>query len=78
MGTEEEELSSAKRQLYYAIVGLLFINIPGAIYKAVKRDGSSLTLDGRPTGTAWTNTSLDGNIFFDFFNLGTTLNENII
>jgi hypothetical protein len=34
MGENEEDLSKAKRQLWYAIVALLFINIPGTLYEA--------------------------------------------
>lgn len=34
MGSDEEQLSSAKRQIWYMLVALLFINIPGTLYEA--------------------------------------------
>jgi hypothetical protein len=34
MGSDEEQLSSAKRQIWYAAVALIFINIPGTLYEA--------------------------------------------
>ena len=38
MGNNEEQLSNSKRQLWYTLIGLLFINIPGTIYEAFHRD----------------------------------------
>ena len=34
MGSDEEKLSSSKRQLWYTLVWILFINIPGTLYEA--------------------------------------------
>ena len=34
MGSDEEKLSAAKRQLWYTIVALVFINIPGLLFQA--------------------------------------------
>lgn len=41
MGSDEEKLSSAKRQLWYMLVALVFINIPGTLYEAFYKDGST-------------------------------------
>lgn len=41
MGSDEEKLSSAKRQIWYALVAMLFINLPGSIYEAFYKDGTT-------------------------------------
>ncbi len=41
MGSDEEQLSSAKRQIWYMLVALLFINIPGTIYEAFYKNGDT-------------------------------------
>lgn len=41
MGSDEETLSKAKRQIWYFLVALLFINIPGTIFEAFYKDGST-------------------------------------
>ncbi len=38
MGSDEEQLSSAKRQIWYALVALLFLNIPGSLYNVFRKD----------------------------------------
>ena len=32
MGTDEDALSTSRNQIWYAAIGLLFINIPGTLY----------------------------------------------
>ncbi|MFA5917273.1 MAG: hypothetical protein WC850_03525 [Candidatus Gracilibacteria bacterium] len=34
MGTDEEKIKSAKRQIWYSIIGVIFISMPGTIYEA--------------------------------------------
>ena len=34
MWTDEEQLTSSKRQLWYTVVAFVFINIPGSLYQA--------------------------------------------
>ncbi len=34
MGTNEEQLGAAKRQLWYVLIALVFINIPGVLFNA--------------------------------------------
>jgi hypothetical protein len=41
MGSDEEKLSAAKRQLWYALVALVFINIPGTLYESFYSDSST-------------------------------------
>ena len=41
MGSDEERLSSAKRQIWYAVVALVFINIPESLYRVFVKDGST-------------------------------------
>ncbi len=81
MGSDEKELWAAKRQIRYALVWLLFINIPWTLYNAFKKDDlTGITVDSRVTGTNWTSTDVvnDNSIIADIFNLGITLNDNII
>ena len=41
MGSDEEKLSSSKRQIWYAAVALIFINIPGTLYEAFYKNGET-------------------------------------
>jgi hypothetical protein len=78
MGSDEEKLSSSKRQIWYAAVALVFINIPGALYEAFYKNGD--------TSVGWdvtnsfddANVSESWNLFFDVFIFGNTLNNQII
>lgn len=38
-GTDDEKLSTSKRQIWYSAIGLLFINIPGTLYSVFRSDG---------------------------------------
>ena len=38
MGTNEDELGKAKTQIRYILVALLFISIPGSIYRAFRKE----------------------------------------
>lgn len=79
MGSDEERLSSSKRQLWYALVAIIFINIPGTLYEAFYKDGST-TVWSQISSGAFGNESTEssGNILFDFFVFGHTLNDQII
>ncbi|MBW7954680.1 hypothetical protein H3C61_02620 [Candidatus Gracilibacteria bacterium] len=51
MGSDEARLSESKRSIWYAIIGLLFVNIPGLLYssfsdKRTTDDITSTTGDG--------------------------------
>jgi len=45
MWTNEEQLSSSKRQFYYALTGLLFINIPDILLSAITPNPTSASID---------------------------------
>ncbi len=68
MGSDEEKLSTAKRQLWYMMVALVFINIPWAIFNAFYRGTNSATVGGSVGGWAFedASSSSSGNIFFNF------------
>lgn len=68
MGSDEEKLSAAKRQLWYMMVALVLINIPWAIFNAFYRGTSSATVGGSVGGWAFEDgsSSSSGNIFFNY------------
>lgn len=77
-GSDEEQLSSAKRQIWYALVALVFINIPGTLYEAFYKDastsvGSDINSDAFETASSDTSS----NLFFDFFVFDYTINDQI-
>jgi hypothetical protein len=81
MGSDEKELSAAKRQIRYALLWLLFINIPGTLYNAFRKDTASDITIGTPIrNNNWTSTDItsDGSIIADVFNLWVTINDNIV
>jgi hypothetical protein len=81
MGSDEKELSSAKRQIRYALLGLLFINIPGTLYSAFRKDSAwEVSIGGDIRNSSWTSTDItsDGSIIADIFSLGVTINDNIV
>ncbi|NVP17204.1 hypothetical protein HUU51_00630 [Candidatus Gracilibacteria bacterium] len=77
MGTDDEALSKSKRSLWYAGIGLFFINMPGTIYNAVKGDKTNIS---GGIGSSWSNeiNSTTTNLFIntDIFSL--TLNNTVI
>lgn len=79
MGSDEEQLSSAKRQIWYAAVALIFINIPGTLYEAFYKNWNTSVGSRVSTSAFWNNSSEStGNLFFDFFVFGNTLNNQIV
>lgn len=76
--TEEEQLSSWKRQIWYTIIAFVFINIPWALFNAFNSN-ASITVDSRTSYSSWFKTpGNEWNIFIDAFSLGKTLNTDII
>lgn len=77
MGSDEERLSSAKRQIWYALVAMLFINLPWTLYEAFYKDGT--TSVGSNVGGSFDDTNVDsGNLFFDFFVFSSTVDSIIV
>lgn len=73
----DEQLSTARKQIMYAMIGLLFINIPWTLYEAFHRDGKEYIW--WMIGQSWFETDRnDNNIFIDFFDFWMTFNDNII
>ena len=77
--TNEEELSSSKRQLMYGAVWLIFINIPGTLYNAFVSDTPSNIWE-----RIWAGPFIkkpgnnESNLFIDIYNFWNTLNGDII
>ena len=72
MWSDEDTLSKAKRQLWYSIVALLFINMPWALYKAFHKPEYE---------TIWPSTNFNSNsqsLFFDYFNFGYTFWDQVV
>lgn len=79
MGSDEEQLSAAKRQIWYAVLALVFINIPGTLYEVFVKDGST-TVGSAISASAFENesTQSSGNLFVDFFVFGNTVSNQIV
>ncbi len=76
--TDEEQLTSAKNQIWYTVIAFAFINIPGAIFKAFdgnKQIGISGTSNGSYIGTPG---SGENSIFINGWNLTQVLDGDII
>ncbi|MCD5380806.1 hypothetical protein LR004_02665 [Candidatus Gracilibacteria bacterium] len=67
MGTDEDKLSKSKNQLWYSLIALVFINIPGTIYSAISADSNNSVIndDGTIdfTGEGQTNLIVPGDGF---------------
>lgn len=76
MWTDEEQLSSSKRQLWYTVIAFVFINIPGSLYQAFDSKWWSVW---NTTYSSWFKTPWnETNLFMDAFSLWRTLNTDII
>ena len=78
MGSDEEQLSSSKRQIWYMLVALVFINIPDTLYYAFYKDSD--TSIGGDLEWWFNNASTETaqNLFFDFTTFGYGLNNQIM
>lgn len=74
--TDEEDLSSAKRQIYYTVIWLALVNIPWLLFDSFNPT-SRWSINSSVPAVSWT-TNSDYNIFFNVFNFWYTLNNNII
>lgn len=81
MWSDEEQLSASKRQIWYALIALVFINIPGTLYEAFYKD-SSTSPEAWSATTLWAfwneSTEATGNILFNFYVFTGTLNNQIV
>ncbi|MDD4151234.1 MAG: hypothetical protein PHR68_01345 [Candidatus Gracilibacteria bacterium] len=79
LGKDDDQLSKSKRQLRYALVAMLFINIPGTLYNSFRRDDlSSMDITNRTNLGSWTSVDTTANIFINPFNFGYTVNDSIL
>lgn len=80
MWTDEDSLSSWKRQLWYTIVAFVFINIPGAIFDVFNSNSTINVTTNKVWWSSWFKTPWENqsNLFFDAVNLWQTLNGDII
>ena len=76
MGSDEEMLTNSKRQIWYTLIALVFINIPWTIYNAFYNDTPESIWSPWPS---WWRNSWDWwNIFLDIFDFWITVNDSII
>jgi len=79
MWSDEEKLSASKRQIWYSIVALVFINIPESIYRVFIKDwtttvGWNIGIDNFENES----TTTSGNLFVDWVQLWLTVNDSIV
>lgn len=79
MGSDEEQLSASKRHIWYSLVALVFINIPGSIYQAFYKDGTQ-SIGDSVNGDNFTDAASEsaGNIIFNFSAFGQTFAGQIV
>ena len=77
MWSDEEKLSTAKRQIYYTLMWLVFINIPGTIYNIFV--STKWTLDGWINWTWSSQVAQESvNIFINTFEFDRSINWGLI
>lgn len=75
MWSDEEALSKSKRQIWYSVVALLFINMPWSLYNVFfKRSHETL---GNKIDASWFEW-WQQNLFFDWFNFWYTFWDQIV
>jgi hypothetical protein len=62
--SDEDKISSSKRQVWYSIIWLVFINIPWTLYDAFQSDGGEINQD-QLREDQFRSEQLWGNLFFD-------------
>ncbi len=77
LGDNEEELSKWKRQIWYSVIGIIFVNIPGTLYEAFFIDGTE-SVGQNVSNSSFLSEGSSSNLFVDFFVFGNTLNDNIV
>ncbi|MDD3646369.1 MAG: hypothetical protein PHH06_03080 [Candidatus Gracilibacteria bacterium] len=74
MGHNEEQLTNAKKQLWFAIIAIVFINIPGSIYNMFNSIDKGI---GSKQGNSFSNND-SGNLFIDTYAFEYTFTNNIV
>lgn len=77
MWTDDDSLSSAKKSLWYAAIGLFFINMPWTIYNAVKWDKTTINwwIWNSWSNEIWSSTT---NLFINTDVFAITLNNTVV
>lgn len=77
MWSDEDQLSNAKRSIWYSLIGLFFINMPWTIYNAVKWDKTNINWW---IWWTWANeiNSTTTNLFINTDVFAATLNNTVI
>jgi len=79
MWSDEEQLSSSKRQIRYLLIAFLFINMPWALFTSFhKEDSSTVTVDQRMSTSWFTSDQQWNNIIVNSDVFVYTVNENIL
>ena len=78
MWENEEQLSKSKRHLWYAVVALLFINMPWTLYNAFHQVDHNIKIWRRPSLDWFENHTWDGNLFFSLTNFWYTFGDQVI
>lgn len=76
MGSDEESLTSSKRQIWYTLIALVFINIPWTLYYSFYND--TPTTIWKVASWSWVNSWAWWNIFLNIFAFWDTINNKII
>ncbi len=77
MWANEEDLAKAKRQIWYSVVALLFINMPKELYNAFHRADHG-TIWSSINNSSFLSKSWDSNLFFDVFNFWYTFGDKVV
>jgi len=77
MWDDEESLSSAKRQIWYSVVAMFFVNIPWSLYSAFHQT-DYWKLWNRINSWDFSNKWSESNMFFDVFNFWYTFWDQIV
>ena len=77
MGENEEDLSKSKRQIRYALIAILFINMPWTLYNAFHKEKHS-NIWQKIDASWYLEHSWEWNMFFDFFNFWYTFWDQVV
>ena len=78
MGSDEEQLSSSKRQLWYMLVALIFINIPERLFFAFSKNSDTVVWNTVEGSFNNANSETSQNLFFDFLTFSSGINNQIM
>jgi len=77
MWSDDEKLSSAKRQLWYMLIAIIFINIPWTIYDVFNTD-KWYNIDSELSIGTYADKDFTSNFIFNPFNFWITVDDKII